>query len=111
MSEVLFEVRGVGKAFGSNVLLENADLQVFKGETLAIIGDSGSGKSVFLKMLAGLLPVDDGQILYKGQVVGDMDGAALDHAHAFLEVRTQKVEAAQQVHRHGRQGMIAERIG
>lgn len=81
MSEVLFDVRGVSKAFGSTVLLESADLQVMKGETLAIIGDSGSGKSVFLKMLAGLVPVDEGQILYKGQVVGDMDGAALDQLH------------------------------
>jgi phospholipid/cholesterol/gamma-HCH transport system ATP-binding protein len=81
MSEVLFEVRGVSKAFGSTVLLEKADLQVFRGETLAIIGDSGSGKSVFLKMLAGLVPIDEGQILYCGQVVGEMDTSALDRLH------------------------------
>ncbi len=81
MSELLFDVRKLGKAFGSNVLLENADLQVFKGETLAIIGDSGSGKSVFLKMLAGLVPVDDGEIIYKGQKIAEMDRAQLDKLH------------------------------
>ncbi|MBC8070163.1 MAG: ATP-binding cassette domain-containing protein [Deltaproteobacteria bacterium] len=77
----LFEVRKVSKAFGQAVLLEQADLEVFPNETLAIIGDSGSGKSVFLKMLAGLVPIDEGEILYKGERVADMDRSALDRLH------------------------------
>lgn len=81
MTPPVFEVRGVSKAFGDRVLLDKADLQVHRGETLAIIGESGSGKSVFLKMLAGLLEVDEGEILYVGQRVADMDRAAIDKLH------------------------------
>jgi phospholipid/cholesterol/gamma-HCH transport system ATP-binding protein len=77
----LFQVRNVGKAFGSNVLLRNANLEVHKGETLAIIGESGSGKSVFLKMLIGLLDVDEGEILFKGERIGDMDDDGLMKLH------------------------------
>jgi len=77
----LFEVRGISKAFGPKVLLQNASLEVWKGETLAIIGESGSGKSVFLKMLVGLVEPDDGEILYKGQRIADMDVTAIGKLH------------------------------
>ncbi len=79
--EIIFEARGVAKAFGSTVLFDGADLTLVRGETLAIIGESGSGKSVFLKLLAGLLPVDEGEIFYKGKSVAEMDRAALDKLH------------------------------
>lgn len=78
---VVFDVRRVAKAYGPRTLLHDADLQLLRGETLAIIGESGSGKSVFLKMLAGLVPVDEGEILYKGQRLADMDRSALDRLH------------------------------
>lgn len=77
MSTSIFTVRGLAMAFGTNVLLENAELEVKKGETLAIIGESGSGKSVFLKLLAGLLEPEAGEILYKGELLGDQDGKAI----------------------------------
>lgn len=81
MNQPVFEVVGVTKAFGERVLLDGANLQVYQGETLAIIGESGSGKSVFLKMLAGLLPVDAGDVLYKGRRLADMDRVAIDRLH------------------------------
>ncbi len=81
MTRALFEVRGLEKAFGSNVLFAGADLDVFEGETLAIIGESGSGKSIFLKMLIGLVEPDAGVILYKGRNIADFDQAALDNLH------------------------------
>ena len=78
---LLFSARGVGKAFGPNVLFKDASLDVYTGETLAIIGESGSGKSVFLKMLIGLLETDEGEILFKGDRIGDMDSDGLQKLH------------------------------
>ncbi|MBX7084453.1 MAG: ATP-binding cassette domain-containing protein [Nannocystaceae bacterium] len=80
-TEPVIEVRGLCKAFGNRVLLDHAQLQVFPGETVAIIGASGSGKSVFLKLLVGLLEPDEGEVLYKGKRVADLDRAGLDKLH------------------------------
>ena len=49
------EVRGVHKAFGDNVVFDGADLTVLRGETLTVLGPSGTGKSVLLKLIIGLL--------------------------------------------------------
>jgi phospholipid/cholesterol/gamma-HCH transport system ATP-binding protein len=76
-SEALFELRGVSKAFGDNVLFEDTSLIVRRGETLSIIGESGTGKSILLKMMIGLVPVDAGQILFHGEDVTEMDSEAL----------------------------------
>ncbi|MGL5794436.1 MAG: ATP-binding cassette domain-containing protein, partial [Waterburya sp.] len=56
----LIELKKVSKAFGNNVILDRVDLRVEKGEALVIIVPSGSGKSTFLRMIAGLLPIDQG---------------------------------------------------
>ena len=60
---VLVEFLGVHKAFGDNVVYENLDLTVMRGETLTIIGGSGQGKSVCLKLMIGLLRADAGVCL------------------------------------------------
>ena len=57
------------KAFGRNVIYEGLDLTVFKGETLTIVGGSGTGKSVLLKCLLGLLVPDSGRITAFGEEV------------------------------------------
>jgi phospholipid/cholesterol/gamma-HCH transport system ATP-binding protein len=77
MTTPVFSVKKISIAFGTNVLLQGAELEVLQGETLAVIGESGSGKSVFLKMLAGLVEPDEGQILYKGEALGDEEGKAI----------------------------------
>jgi phospholipid/cholesterol/gamma-HCH transport system ATP-binding protein len=76
-TEALFELRGVHKAFGELVLFEDTSLVVRRGETLSIIGESGSGKSVLLKMMLGLVPVDAGSILFRGDDVTRMDSEGL----------------------------------
>jgi phospholipid/cholesterol/gamma-HCH transport system ATP-binding protein len=60
-------VRGLKKSFGRNVVLDGFDLDVAKGESLVIIGGSGSGKSVFLKCLLGLVRPDAGSIHIDGE--------------------------------------------
>ena len=60
----LFEVRGVYKAFGRNAVLEGLDLDIFEGEVVTIIGESGSGKSILLKAMMGLIQIDAGTIRF-----------------------------------------------
>lgn len=59
-------LKHVSKAFGSKVVLKDATLDVAKGTTQVILGGSGTGKSVLLKCILGLVPVDGGQILVDG---------------------------------------------
>lgn len=65
----LFEVRGVRKVFGRNVVLDGLDLDIFEGEVVTIIGESGSGKSILLKALMGLIEIDAGTIRFDDEVV------------------------------------------
>jgi phospholipid/cholesterol/gamma-HCH transport system ATP-binding protein len=67
MAEPLIELKGVCKAFGQNVVLDDADLTVYRGEALAIIGPSGTGKSTVLRIIAGLLAPDAGEVYVGGQ--------------------------------------------
>jgi phospholipid/cholesterol/gamma-HCH transport system ATP-binding protein len=67
------ELRGVCKRFGPQIVYEGLDLQVRRGETLTVLGPSGSGKSVLLKMLIGLIRPDAGEIL-----IDDVDVPRLD---------------------------------
>ncbi len=55
-------IKGLSKAFGSQVVLDAIDLEIPLGEHITLIGRSGIGKSVFLKCIAGLLPADSGTI-------------------------------------------------
>lgn len=62
----LFEIRGLRKRFGEHWVLDGIDLDIHKGELITIIGTSGSGKSVLLKHLIGLLRADEGKITFDG---------------------------------------------
>ncbi len=66
MSEPKISYRGLVKAFGPKKIYEGLDLDVLKGETLTIIGGSGTGKSVLLKCLIGLMYPDRGDVLLEG---------------------------------------------
>lgn len=63
----LIELRGISKTFGNNKVLDNIDLTVYRGEAVAIIGPSGTGKSTILRIIAGLLAADEGEIYVEGQ--------------------------------------------
>lgn len=65
-SEVLLELRDVHKSFGTKTVLQGCSFQVRRGEAVGIIGPSGTGKSTVLKVLAGLLAPDDGDVLVRG---------------------------------------------
>jgi phospholipid/cholesterol/gamma-HCH transport system ATP-binding protein len=66
------ELVGVRKAFGSNVILKDVSLHVSPGETLAVIGFSGTGKSVMLKTIVRLLEADAGTVTVDGSNVAEL---------------------------------------
>ncbi len=68
-SEPVISVRGFCKSFGSKVVHDGVDLDLFQGEVVSLIGGSGSGKSVLLRALIGLEQADSGQIFFKGRDV------------------------------------------
>lgn len=73
----VLEARGVSKAFGSQQVLRGIDLAIEPGLVTVIIGGSGSGKSVLLKHLIGLLSPDSGEVLFHGRNVAEMTGRDL----------------------------------
>ena len=72
------QVRGLRKAFGSNLVLNGFDLDLRRGENLMVLGKSGSGKSVLIKCIVRLLQPDAGSIAVLGQDVLALDQEALD---------------------------------
>jgi phospholipid/cholesterol/gamma-HCH transport system ATP-binding protein len=68
----MIEARNISKVFGDRLVLKNVSCQFEKGKTNLIIGQSGSGKTVLMKCLVGLLEVDKGQILYDNRNFSDM---------------------------------------
>ena len=71
----LIEFRGVKKAFGPKVVYRDLNLEIYEGEVLTIIGGSGQGKSVMLKMLIGLLEIDGGSIYFDDQQISGITEA------------------------------------
>lgn len=76
--EPVISVRGLCKSFGENHVLRDFDLDVFRGENVMVLGKSGSGKSVLIKCIVGLLTPDKGRITVLGQDVHDLDQQELD---------------------------------
>lgn len=66
------EIRDVCKSFGTREILRGVNLVIEEGETLVVIGSSGGGKSVLLKLITGLLEPDRGEILYDGRTLASM---------------------------------------
>jgi len=65
----LLQLRGVMKSFGSVQALSDVDLEVNKGEVMALVGDNGAGKSTLIKCIAGTYTMDEGELLYGGEPV------------------------------------------
>jgi ABC-type sugar transport system ATPase subunit len=63
----MLQINNINKAFGATRVLQNVSLELPKGETLAVLGRSGCGKTTLLKIIAGLLPADAGEILQNDQ--------------------------------------------
>jgi phospholipid/cholesterol/gamma-HCH transport system ATP-binding protein len=100
----MIEMRGVEKRFGKQVVLNGVDFEVREGETVALLGPSGTGKSVLLKTIIGLIKPDHGTIIVDGKEVGRLrrkdlselrsgigyvfqNGALFDSMNVFENVR------------------------
>ena len=73
MSENIFKISGLTKAFGDNQVLKGIDLEVNQGDVVSIIGSSGSGKSTLLRCINKLEEYDGGTIQYRGEDVSNLD--------------------------------------
>ena len=71
-------VKGLRKSFGAQRVLNGIDLAVDKGETVAVLGRSGTGKSVLLKLLVGLQPPDAGSICIQGEEITGLETRRLN---------------------------------
>lgn len=78
----VIEITGLSKSFGNNHVLSNFDLKLFAGENLVVLGKSGSGKSVLIKCIIGLLEPDKGTIKVFDTDIADLDDAELDKVRA-----------------------------
>src|SRR4051812_16720439 len=72
------EMKGVSKRFGPKLVLDGIDLTVNRADSLVIIGGSGSGKSVTIKCVLGILRPDAGSIKVDGEEITHLNGAKRD---------------------------------
>ena len=84
--EPVIKIRKLKIAFGSKVVLNEIDLDIFPGETLAVIGPSGTGKSTVLKVLTGLLAPTSGSVVVEGQETSSFDEAQWDELRKHMGV-------------------------
>ncbi len=77
-TETIIELKNVCKSFGDNAVLKGVTLSVKKGEGLVILGKSGSGKSITIKCLVGLVHADEGEINIFGEDITKMNNTALN---------------------------------
>lgn len=75
--EKVIAIRELYKSFGDNRVLQGVDLDLYKGENIVVLGRSGTGKSVLIKIIAGLLKPDAGTVNVLGLEVDKLDHAAL----------------------------------
>lgn len=76
--KAIITIKDLHKQFGSNVVLNGFDLELFEGENLVVMGKSGSGKSVMIKCVIGLEQPDSGSILVMNQEINKLEQEALD---------------------------------
>ncbi len=118
----MIELRGLFKRFGANQVLDGLDLSIERGETMVVIGASGSGKSVLLKHIIGLLHPDAGEVLVDGLAVGRLSslelkefrkefGMLFQGAALFDSLRVyENVAFGLREHTHLKEAVIRERV-
>lgn len=77
-TETVISIRGLKKSFGNLHVLRGVDLEVKRGENVAVLGRSGTGKSVLIKIMVGLLKPDAGRVIILGEDVEKLKGKELD---------------------------------
>ncbi len=83
-SDAVISIRGLKRSFGSLQVLKGVDLDVCHGENLVVLGRSGSGKSVLIKIIAGLLPPDAGTVRVLGEDITRLDNRQLQALRARI---------------------------
>jgi len=78
METAVAEIKHITKSFGTRVILKDIDFKLEKGENLVVFGKSGSGKSVLIKCMAGLLTPDDGEVLILGEHIVSLKNEKLN---------------------------------
>lgn len=75
----MLEIKDLKKSFGKNTVLDGVNLTIREGEIVSVIGMSGTGKSVLLKNIIGLLEPDEGRIIFDGQDITDYSEQQYNH--------------------------------
>ena len=83
-SEAVIEVENLSKSFGDNHVLKRFNLLLNEGENLVVLGKSGSGKSVLIKCIVGLIGIDSGMINVLGKNISELEQEALDQLRAEI---------------------------
>lgn len=76
-SEKVISIKDLTKSFGNNIVLNGLNIDINRGETIAVLGRSGSGKSVLIKIISGLLKPNSGSVLVLGKEVEKLNGKEL----------------------------------
>ena len=82
--ETVIAINGLYKSFGELNVLNGIDLTLHRGENIAVLGKSGSGKSVLIKIIAGLLKPDKGEVTVLGKQVHKLYGKELDELRLHI---------------------------
>ena len=82
--EIIIDIRDLYKSFGDNHVLNGFNMKLYKGENLVVMGKSGSGKSVMIKCLVGLMRPDSGYISVMGREIQQLDREDLDALRADI---------------------------
>ena len=72
-SPARLELRHISKSFGGVQVLRDVSLQLFPGEVVGLLGDNGAGKSTLIKIVTGVHPPDEGEVVFGGTVVPNLD--------------------------------------
>jgi D-xylose transport system ATP-binding protein len=92
VTEPILALRGVNKSFGAVQVLHDVDFAVQAGEVTALVGDNGAGKSTLVKCVAGIHPIDSGEVLFNGEPV--TVNSPTDASHLGIEVVYQDLALA-----------------
>lgn len=77
-TESVISIKGLYKSFGDLEVLKGIDFNLFKGENVAVLGKSGTGKSVLIKIIVGLLKPDQGEVIVLGEKIEQLNRKDLD---------------------------------